>query len=75
MITTKQGMDPHSFEILRDDVPIGVMQWHPGRQVGIELWTAAKGYLTLNEIDQVRERYTQILRYHEGSTHDKGETR
>ena len=61
MIKLKQGMDPHSLEIVRpgeDPEHVGYIQWHPERPARIVL-TESFSFLTLNELDTILLLYRQ----------------
>lgn len=61
MITFDKRMDPFSQEIKRDHVPIGFIQWHPGREPQVILHDSKGGYLTRAELRQCEAKFQEIF--------------
>lgn len=66
MITTRDGMDPHSLAIKRDGQWIGDIQWHPEREPRIVI-AESFGHLTLVEIETIIQQYQDYRKTHERS--------
>lgn len=61
MITFHKRPDPFTLEIKRDDVSIGFLLWHTGREPMVSIHDTKSGYLTIKEIEQVLVKWQQLF--------------